>query len=420
MEKKATIAQRAGKVASLLKMKETPMRKSFMVMLALGLLSGGVTAPVQAQVTNGSNGGPSAHAPRVTVFHVPSAQSQLGVGIDYEHAQPLDLPLAPSRSESEAQADLIGALVSPMIAGEAGVSEGQKGNGKTNPVTVGESQASSIGASDVTPQEFGTNNHPFSTARADFSYGTNTTYPFRASGKLFFNIGSSTYVCSASLIKRGVVVTAAHCVANFGQSQFYTNWQFIPGYRNGVAPYAVWTVRSATVLTSYFNGTDSCAVSGIVCQDDVAVLLLNTSATGTYPGTSTGWYGYGWNGYGFTGGGLTQITQIGYPVCLDNGLLMEKNDSYGYKSASNSNNTVIGTLMCGGSSGGPWLVNFGYRPTLTGTVAGTASAPNTVVGVTSWGYTSTSPKESGASPFLSTNIVPLVNTACSIAAGACS
>jgi hypothetical protein len=32
--------------------------------------------------------------------------------------------------------------------------------------------------------------------------------------------------------------------------------------------------------------------------------------------------------------------------------------------------------------------------------------------VTSWGYTSTSPKQQGASPFTSTNIVPLVNSAC--------
>ncbi len=31
-----------------------------------------------------------------------------------------------------------------------------------------------------------------------------------------------------------------------------------------------------------------------------------------------------------------------------------------------------------------------------------------MVGVTSWGYVSTLPKEQGASPFLSTNIVPLV------------
>ena len=92
--------------------------------------------------------------------------------------------------------------------------------------------------SGVTPQDFGTNNHPFTTARADlFGLNDNAVYPYRAAGKLFFNIGSSSYICSASLIKRGIVVTAAHCVANYGQSQFYGGWRFVPGYRNGSAPF---------------------------------------------------------------------------------------------------------------------------------------------------------------------------------------
>ena len=76
--------------------------------------------------------------------------------------------------------------------------------------------------------------------------------------------------------------------------------------------------------------------------------------------------------------------------------------------------------MCGGSSGGPWLINFGVRPSLTGTTAGTAPDENVVVGVTSWGFVSNTPKEQGASPFLSGNIVPLVNSACSAVPAACT
>ena len=62
---------------------------------------------------------------------------------------------------------------------------------------------------------------------------------------------NNTFVCSASMVKRGVVVTAAHCVANYGQSQFYHNWHFYPGYRNGTAPFGNWTVFQALVKTSY-------------------------------------------------------------------------------------------------------------------------------------------------------------------------
>jgi Trypsin len=167
---------------------------------------------------------------------------------------------------------------------------------------------------------------------------------------LFFNIGTDTFACSASLIKRGVVVTAAHCVANFGQSQLYSDWQSVPGYRNGVAPFGVWSVRGVLLLTSYYNGTDPCAVADVVCLDDVAVLVLNTSAAGAYPGTATGYYGYGWDGFGFTGSWLGQVMRTRYPVCLDNGLYMEVNNSYGYISSSLAYN-IIGSLMCGGSKG---------------------------------------------------------------------
>jgi V8-like Glu-specific endopeptidase len=351
-----------------------------------------------------------------TVLTVPDSEAQAGAdSIDYANAVPLDLPQGPVRSAAEEQADLINALMSPATAGTPGFSPGGRGNGKLSPTFLGAPHAAVSGALDVEPQEFGTNNHPFSTARADLlTLATNTQYPYRASGKLFFKIGTGNFVCSASLIKRGLVVTAAHCVSNFGKRQFYTAFSFVPGYRNGVAPFQTWAAQSVIVMTSYFVGTDPCAVSGVVCQNDIAVIRL-VPKTGTalvFPGTATGWYGYGWNGFGFTTGGLTHITQIGYPVCLDNGQFMERNDSHGVKTASLSNNTVIGSLMCGGSSGGPWLVNFGIRPTLTGTTNGTAPNPNIVVGVTSWGFTSTAPKEQGASPFLSTNILVLVNSAC--------
>jgi hypothetical protein len=156
----------------------------------------------------------------------------------------------------------------------------------------------------------------------------------------------------------------------------------------------------------------------VICKDDVALIVLNAQS-GRYPGTNTGFYSYGFDGYGFTSNKLTEVTQIGYPACLDNGEIMERTDSQGATSASNSNNTLIGSLMCGGSSGGPWLVNFGRRPNLTGTTSGTYPLSNTVIGTTSWGSTATGPKNQGAAPFLSTNIKALVTGACGANAGAC-
>ena len=169
-------------------------------------------------------------------------------------------------------------------------------------------------------------------------------------------IGANSFVCSASLIKPGIVVTAAHCVANYGQSQFYSGWTFVPAYNNGSAPYGTWTAASATILTKYYIGTDSCAQFGVICPDDVALLTLNPQS-GSYAGNAAGWFGYGWDGYGFNASSQALITQLGYPVALDGGLLMERNDSQGFVAPSLSNNTIIGSLMTGGSSGGPWLVN---------------------------------------------------------------
>jgi V8-like Glu-specific endopeptidase len=356
----------------------------------------------------------------ITSIHFPDHATQMARDpVDYVNAKPMALPIATNYSPEVARAELIGLLSSVAASGrQPGFSRGQVGNGQEHPVFLGR-PANSADDGGVSPQEWGTSNLPFSTERADgFTGTTNKTYPFRAAGKYFGTDGSSSFVCSASLIAKGLVVTAAHCVAHFGQSRFYTNLRFAPGYKNGVAPYGNWTAKAAYVPLAYYNGSDSCAQSGVVCKDDVAVVVLNPQG-GKLPGTTTGFYSYGYDGYGFTSNKLTHVTQIGYPVCLDNGEIMERNDAQGATSAANSNNTVIGSLMCGGSSGGPWIVNFGKRPNLTQTTSGTDPAINTVVGTTSWGSTSTGPKNMGAAPFLSTNIKSLVTTACSANPGTC-
>jgi V8-like Glu-specific endopeptidase len=332
---------------------------------------------------------------------------------DFVNARPMPLPLA------QGPIDMVPSL--PNF-GTPGFSPGAVGNGQTNPITLPLPKISDHDGDmeGPAPEEFGTSNHPFSTARADLlSLATNTQYPYRPSGKLYYlDENNNTFQCSASMVKRGLVVTAAHCVARYGARQFYHNWQFIPGYRNGDAPFNRWSVYQAWIKTAYFNGTDNCAEYGIVCPDDVAILILNTDISGNYAGTYTGWYGYGWNGWGFRNG-LTHITQTGYPGCLDNGLMMERNDSHGFVSGSNSSNTIIGSLMCKGSSGGPWVDNFGIRPTLTGTGDGTFPHPNIVVGVTSWGLINNAVKQQGASPFTSNNILSLVTSACDSRPTAC-
>jgi V8-like Glu-specific endopeptidase len=321
------------------------------------------------------------------------------------------MPLPSSSAAPNFTEDMIQALLATPELGPSGSEPGSEGTGGgENRIFVGTPAVSDEG---VAPEDFGTNNHPFTTVRADlFSVNTNTTYPYRAAGILTFcngcSDGNNNYYCTASTIKKGVIVAAAHCVSNFGKKTFYSNWKFYPGYRNGTAPYGVIGVKYAFVLTAYYNGTDPCAQSGVICQDDVAVLVLNSDI-----GNTIGWFGY-WYGGGFTSNGLEEITQLGYPGGLDNGRYMERNDSQGYKNGSLSNNTIIGSNMNGGSSGGPWVANFGLPSALTGETNGSFPQQNTLLGVTSWGYISNSPKEQGASPFTSGNIQTILSAACTM------
>jgi V8-like Glu-specific endopeptidase len=349
-----------------------------------------------------------------------------GVGsnstIDYGNAQPMPLPRSASTPPSLVDVLLSGQArgVNPD-PGKPAVTPGRPGNGQTSPVRLTAPVTLSSSGDDIAaPQEFGTSGQPYTTSRVnllgDF---TADEYPHSAAGKLFFNIGASTSVCSAALIRRGIVVTAAHCVAKFGAQQFYSNWRFVPAYNNGTAPYGTWTAASARVLMSYLNGTDPCFQAGVICQNDVAVLRLNPQA-GAFPGPRTGTLGFGINNFSYNGTGQVQVKQLGYPGALDSGQLMEQTDSQGFRSAQFSNNTIIGSLQTGGSSGGPWVVNFGLAPALSGVAFGTAATHNVVVGVTSWGSNDQATKQQGASPFTSGNIQALLNAECAVAPAACA
>jgi hypothetical protein len=333
--------------------------------------------------------------------------------IDYQNAKPMPLPQA--NQPAPTGVDLLRNQINPsQVFGKPGATKGGAGSGQENPLDLAPSQVfpEDLG---VVPEEFGTSGLPYSTSRVNaFRNITSKFYPYRAAGRVFFQIGTSNFVCSGSMIDPGIVVLAAHCVAQYGSNQFYHNWVFVPAYNNGRAPYGTFAAKQAWILTSYLNGSDPCAQSGVICRDDVALLVLFSNA-----GNTVGWYGYGFNGYSYNNSGEAEITELGYPVALDRGVLMERNDSRGDIVGSLSNNTVIGSLMTGGSSGGPWLVNFGQTPALNGTSFGSFPAHNIVVGVTSWGFINDAVKEQGASSFTSNNIVPLVNAACNGSPSSC-
>ena len=241
-----------------------------------------------------------------------------------------------------------------------------------------------------------------------------TTYPYRAIGRLDFSVGSGSAYCSASLIMRSVIVTAAHCVADFGSNSWYSNWTFRPAYygpsgstSSQKEPFGAWTVDSVSIARAWFDGSDT--GSGSARNNDVAVLIVRKNNSNKFIGDVVGWMSYGWDNYSFkqsakTGNLLTAATStLGYPGLLDSGRIMQRADGPTYTTTvSGAKQLWQGNDFTGGSSGGPWIVNFGFTgPSRSGgAVVGSASAGNRVIGVTSWGSADpNAPKDNYSSQF---------------------
>ncbi|MEX0343490.1 MAG: hypothetical protein AB3N20_01110, partial [Rhizobiaceae bacterium] len=247
-----------------------------------------------------------------------------------------------------------------------------------------------------------------------------TSRPFRFTGKLYMRFGSDWFVCTASLVEKGVLITAAHCVAGYGAGAAGIADEVIwyPGNYNSAGGFwGYFTAQSIHVPAPYLNGTDTCDffANGVVCNNDIATVVL-AIRNGLLAGQAMGgWYAYAWNGYSyqasaaFGGHTVADITQLGYPAAIDAGYQMLRVNSFGkyVTSTVTTNgemllNTQLGSAMSGGSSGGPWMVNFGTRPIVTDTTLaflGYQNATNNVVGVTSWGYTDRLVNVQGASWF---------------------
>ncbi|AKG24402.1 hypothetical protein IJ00_03010 [Calothrix sp. 336/3] len=252
-------------------------------------------------------------------------------------------------------------------------------------------------------QAYGSFGVPFTSKRVShqptFNVSSNSnaylsaTFPYSATGRLTFNVGQSTAHCSASLIRKSVIVTAAHCVQNFGSgANIFSNFSYTPAFYNGSAPYGSWSWEALVRPNTWANGTDT--GSGATRNNDLAVLIIAKNSQGQFIGDITGYLGYGWNNYSFVSskytGNLTvaALTTLGYPGLLDSGRIMQRSDGPSYLTTlSGAKQIYQGSNFTKGSSGGPWIANFGYENPVfsSGANAGNQSLSGVVVGVTSWG-----------------------------------
>lgn len=260
----------------------------------------------------------------------------------------------------------------------------------------------------------------FTTSRV-FPDSATLSYPWRAAGKLFFHDPrtNQNFICSASVLRPRVIVTAGHCVfhpaAGTANDYFFTNWLFVPAFRQlppaaSIAPYCSWSTNFRIVAGAWAGSTGA-----VPNAQDVALMqsvdrTCTAGATKQKLGSVTGFYGFATNSL------IPQsITQIGYPGNLDSGLRMEVTWAQSFDNGGN--NTVrIGSAQRGGSSGGPWLKDFGVNA--VDSAAHPVPSRNQLVSVTSYGPIAESPQYLGGS-ILDSRFISILNTICARQAGNC-
>jgi V8-like Glu-specific endopeptidase len=175
-------------------------------------------------------------------------------------------------------------------------------------------------------------------------------FPNVTHGKLFFQIpGVGTFVCSGTVVGSDtfdIVWTAGHCVTEGDGTGFFTNFLFVPGYENGVAPEGEWVVERATTTSQWKNNTDF--------RYDVAALTMAPNGSVEEIQEVVGA-----RGIAFNQNSVQTYRSIGHPAAPPfNGELMFYCDSdLGYlDSGASPAPMAIGCDMTGGSSGGGWIV----------------------------------------------------------------
>jgi V8-like Glu-specific endopeptidase len=194
-----------------------------------------------------------------------------------------------------------------------------------------------------------------------------TKFPFRAIGKVFYKQDGKWWYCSAATAGNNAVWTAGHCVFNASRRTWLReSWWFVPAYADGRAPYGQWQARYLTTTPGWFNNGN--------WGSDIGMAVLYRDAAGYSIAQRVGWLGYKAN--------ISRnhtFTALGYPAeypftgnrmywCQD---YLRYVNTY-YSPATNR----IGCNMNGGSSGGPWLLQYTYNSTTGNYINGVNSTAN--------------------------------------------
>jgi V8-like Glu-specific endopeptidase len=224
-------------------------------------------------------------------------------------------------------------------------------------------------------------------------------FPLSTLGRLI----SSDGLCSASVVAKRIIVTAAHCVHD--GTAFSDDFAFLPGFTADTAPLGVWPATAVVVPQGWVT-----TKGALPNKYDYAFVELADAVVDGAPVNIRAVVG----SLGLAIGKVkpNHLHIFGYPSNIDGGKILHEVTSGDF--IAGGNGTVgYGSDMSTGSSGGPWIQNFG-----TLGVGQTVTGLNTVVGVTSYGFNDPKPKAQFTTGF-DAGVTQLFNTICRRQAGNC-
>jgi V8-like Glu-specific endopeptidase len=173
-------------------------------------------------------------------------------------------------------------------------------------------------------------------------------------GALFESGVGGSHFCTASVVTspgQNLLITAAHCLNGGNGTGYRKNIVFIPGYRDGAAPFGIWTPRSLLVAPQWAQSADPDYDVGFVVLEPLNGENIEQVLGGSKLGVDTA-YRY-----------LVRVT--GYPSSADVPITCLNWTSE--QSATQLRFACGG--YTGGTSGSPWVTHFNPR-SRTGTIVG--------------------------------------------------
>ncbi|MFC1411123.1 serine protease [Streptacidiphilus sp. N1-12] len=267
-----------------------------------------------------------------------------------------------------------GAFVTASGAARASDSRPQAAQDQAQPTATASASASASAA--PVPSAAASSAKPTSKAAAKATTAKSVSAPPRTStgqsvtlaasqqpsqvGALFAGSIADGHHCTASVVDSSagdIIVTAAHCLSS-GTSTH----TFVPGYRDGTAPYGVWQISQVLEDDAWTSSQDP--------DHDVAFAVvepLNGQSLESVVGS------YQLDTSGVTD---TQVQITGYPSATDEPISCTGSSG----SFSSSQLTVYCTGYAGGTSGSGWIED--YDPTdgsgtLVGVIGGYQTGGNT-------------------------------------------